>query len=131
MPSAFRFSTPRKTDIRDLCRAIVAVQTEEDMEAFLQDLCADRELQILRDRWFIAKLMHMGFSYRQITRKTGASSGTISRIARNIAFGSGELLRACKHRQDRLAREFVLSQNEEELEVLRNGREPLRMRHAR
>lgn len=50
-----------------------------DLTAFLSQLCLDRELKLLQSRWEIAKLLHMGFSYRIIREKTGASSATISR----------------------------------------------------
>lgn len=115
MPQPSKSSADVKTDIRDLCRAMLAIQSEEDMEAFLHELCPNAELRIMRDRWSVAKMMHLGFSYRQITRKTGASSSTIARVANSICFGSGQLLRACKRRQQRLAREFALSLQEEAL----------------
>lgn len=74
--------------------------------AFLSDLCTPQELKMLCDRWAIAKLMHMGFSYRIIQEKTGASSATIARVSQNLSRGTGELLRVCRLREEVFARQY-------------------------
>lgn len=73
---------------------------------------------MLSERWSIAKLMHMGFSYRIISQKTGASSATIARVSQNLSRGTGALLNTCRVREQALARLYeaksdeVLSLNE-------------------
>ncbi len=85
------------------------LQTPEEVRGFLIDLCSRQELEKISDRWGIAKLIAMGFSYRIIGQKTGASSATISRLQNNIAHGSGELLRTCKRREEVMARQFAFN----------------------
>lgn len=73
--------------------------TSQDLEALLKDLCTEQELVAFAERWSVAKLLHMGFSYRSITQKTGASSATIARIAKILSFGTGGLRNACRRRE--------------------------------
>lgn len=101
-----RFARSR-TNMMDLSAAILTLQTPEEIQAFLQDLCTQQELKILNERWTIAKLVHMGFSYRVISRKTGASSATISRVIQQLFHGKGELLKACQRRQDIMSRRYT------------------------
>jgi TrpR-related protein YerC/YecD len=93
-------------DSSDLCRAMMMLQTSEEMEAFMKELCSVQELKMLSERWSIAKLINMGFSYRIIGQKTGASSATIARLSQSLARGTGEILRTCKRREEALARQF-------------------------
>jgi TrpR-related protein YerC/YecD len=95
----------KNPDIRDLCRAIEPMKSASELEWFLKDLCTAQELRLIMERWSIAKLIHLGFPYRMISIKTGASSSTIARVSHNLALGSGELSRACKRRAENIARE--------------------------
>ncbi len=89
--------------LADLIRTILSTDDPEDLESFLRDLCSDKELEALAERWTIARLLQMGFSYRTVGRKTGASSATISRMALLLKRGSGGLREACARREQRLA----------------------------
>lgn len=94
-------------EMNDLCNTVLMLQTPEEVEGFLLDLCSRQELEKLSDRWSIAKLIAMGFSYRIIGQKTGASSSTISRLQNNIVNGSGHLVSICRRREEALARKFA------------------------
>lgn len=64
-------------------RAILTLKTEREMEAFLKDLLTPQEYKALRERWEIANLLNAGeLSYRDISKKTGASVTTVTRVAR-------------------------------------------------
>lgn len=64
-------------------RAILSLKTESEMEAFLKDLLTPQEYKALRERWDIARLLDEGeLSYRDISKKTGASVTTVTRVAR-------------------------------------------------
>ncbi|MCB9808432.1 hypothetical protein H6770_04220 [Candidatus Peribacteria bacterium] len=78
---------------RDFIRTLSALSHEES-ELLLKDHCTMQELRQISERWAVAKLIWMGFPYRVITQKTGASSTTIARVAHWIHYGEGGYARA-------------------------------------
>lgn len=72
-----------------LYRAIVSIQNEEECRKFLEDLCTVSELKAMQQRMDVALLLDQGLIYSEILEKTGASSATISRVNRSLAFGHG------------------------------------------
>ncbi|NHK29142.1 helix-turn-helix domain-containing protein [Parvularcula flava] len=69
--------------IAELCEAILEIQTKEEANAFLRDLCTPGELLAVSERWRIARLLDAGGkSYRDIARETHASTTTVARVAR-------------------------------------------------
>lgn len=72
-----------------LYRAIVSIQNEEECRKFLDDLCTVSELKAMQQRMDVALLLDEGLIYSEILEKTGASSATISRVNRSLAFGHG------------------------------------------
>ena len=66
-----------------LTEALLALKTRAEAEAFLTDLCTPAEVRALNERWQIAQLLDRGeFSYREIAEATGASTTTVTRVAR-------------------------------------------------
>ena len=72
-----------------LVRAILALETEEECRAFLEDLMTGREIQDCSQRLLVARLLRQRLVYSRIAEETGASSATISRVNRSMAFGHG------------------------------------------
>ena len=67
----------------DLFEAIARLDTAEEAQNFLRDLCTPTEIRAFIERWKVCQLLNSGkFSYRQINEATGASLATISRVAR-------------------------------------------------
>jgi TrpR-related protein YerC/YecD len=67
----------------DLCRALLAPETVEEMTRLLADLCTPAEIRTLAERWHVARLLEQGgLSYREINDATGVSTTTIVRVAR-------------------------------------------------
>lgn len=93
-------------DVIDLCRSVSLLQDGDAVASFLRELCTPQELTMFAERWTIAKLMYMGFSYRIISQKTGASSATIARLAQNLRRGNGAVRRLCLLREQALSRRF-------------------------
>ena len=73
----------------ELCEALLALRTEEECYAFLEDLCTVKEVLELSQRLSVAKKLRSGESYSAIGAATGASSATISRVRRSLEYGSG------------------------------------------
>ncbi len=72
----------------ELCRAILSLQTPEECEAFLEDICTIRELQDMAQRFAVAAMLDAGKNYQDISKETGASTATISRVSRCLNYGS-------------------------------------------
>ena len=82
----------KKFDIskcEDLFKAIIAVKTTEDCKKFLEDVCTIKELQDISQRLMVAKLLAEGKNYQDISKETGASATTISRVNRCLTYGNG------------------------------------------
>ena len=72
-----------------LIQAILALETEEECRAFLEDLMTGKEIQDCAQRLQVAKHLRQGLVYSRIAQATGASSATISRVNRCCTYGSG------------------------------------------
>ena len=72
-----------------LVRAILALETEEECRAFLDDLMTGREIQDCSQRILVAHLLREKLVYSRIAEATGASSATISRVNRCCTYGAG------------------------------------------
>lgn len=66
---------------RVLFRAIVSLKTGREAARFFRDLCTIEEIEEMANRWEAARLLNKGVSYRDIAKKLGMSTTTVSRIA--------------------------------------------------
>lgn len=71
-----------------LYEAFAAIQSKDEAQRFLEDLCTPNELQALIDRWLTVNLIKEGHSYRTINEQTGISVTTVGRVARCVMLGS-------------------------------------------
>ena len=81
---------------RNLCVALAALQTPEEVRAFLSDLCTPTEIQAMADRWAVVDHLERGVPYREIRRRTSVSLMTIGRVARFLRSGNGGYVTATK-----------------------------------
>ncbi len=81
---------PRWIDdsIKELARAILVLETEEEVLRFLEDICTINEIKELAQRLLVAKMLDEGKSYEEIERVTGTSSATISRVKKFLYYGA-------------------------------------------
>jgi TrpR-related protein YerC/YecD len=75
--------------VEALLDALLLVESREDAAAFLRDLCTLGELRDLAQRWAVVRLLDAGLHYSEISRRTGASTATITRIASWLNHGAG------------------------------------------
>lgn len=87
--------------IKALYRALLSLQTEEECEALLEDLCTIKELQDLSQRLCVARLLKEGKSYQVISRETGASTATICRVNKCLVYGKGGYRRALEKGEEK------------------------------
>ena len=72
-----------------LIEAILRLDDREDAERFLRDLCTLGELRDMAQRWAVVRLLDGGMHYAEISKRTGASTATITRIASWLNHGEG------------------------------------------
>jgi TrpR-related protein YerC/YecD len=67
----------------DLCGALLAPKSREEMGRLLLDLCTPAEVRTMAERWHVARLLdETDLSYREIHDGTGVSTTTIVRVGR-------------------------------------------------
>lgn len=76
-------------NIRYLYETILKIETLEECEALFDDLCTKTELASISQRLVVAKMLSEKKVYSDIVAQTGASTATISRVNRSLAFGAG------------------------------------------
>lgn len=67
--------------------AILALKTKEECYRFFEDLCTVSEIKSMSQRIAVAKMLRDKCVYTEIVAKTGASTATISRVNRSLAYG--------------------------------------------
>jgi TrpR-related protein YerC/YecD len=77
-----------------LLDAIVDLRDRDEAARFLRDLCTLGELHDLAQRWQVARLLADGRHYGEVSRLTGASTATVTRIAQWLHHGTGGYARA-------------------------------------
>ena len=78
--------------MRRLFSAVLSLKNEEECAAFFEDICTLREVQDLSQRLEVARMLHEGKNYIEISRETGASTATICRVNKCLQNGSGGYL---------------------------------------
>ena len=79
----------RTPNVDALIDAIVQLDDRDEATRFLRDLCTLGELHDLAQRWAVVRLLDEGLHYAEISRLTGASTATITRIASWLNHGEG------------------------------------------
>ena len=85
--------------IKEFIVILLSIKDKDAMSNFLRDVATIEEIESLASRWEAAKLVHKGVSYRDVAKKTGLSTATVTRIAHWIKHGEGgykEVLRRFK-----------------------------------
>jgi TrpR-related protein YerC/YecD len=76
-------------EIKELCRAVAAVRSEAEARRVLRDLCTLSELEAMAHRWQVAQLLEEGLPYLEISRRTHASTTTVTRVSHWLRHGEG------------------------------------------
>lgn len=77
------------SDAKALFEAIVSLENVEECARFFEDVCTIKEIQDLSQRYAVARMLDEGEKYQKIEATTGASTATISRVNKCLAYGSG------------------------------------------
>lgn len=74
---------------KEFYKAVLALKTEEECEAFFSDICTIQELEAFVQRLDVAKCLLEGKNYLDISKEIGVSTATISRVGKCIKYGDG------------------------------------------
>ncbi len=81
----------------------MAGKNEEELSNFLRDIGTLAELQAWSERYEVAKQLAQGKTYREIAVNTGASTTTVTRVAKYLENGEGGYRKALNaHRHHRM-----------------------------
>jgi TrpR-related protein YerC/YecD len=86
LPRDAGWQTP---EVNELLEAILRLRDIDEAGRFFRDLCTLGELHDLSQRWAVARMLDSGLHYADISRRTGASTATITRIASWLNHGEG------------------------------------------
>ncbi len=76
-------------NIDEFIDAVLKLDSKEACRNFFLDVCTIKELQDMSQRLLVAKALKAGGSYQEISKTTGASTATISRVNRCLNWGNG------------------------------------------
>ena len=79
---------PHSEATDNLFRAILTLETVEECYNFFEDACTIKEIIEITQRFEVAALLKQGVSYAQISKETGSSTATISRVNKCLTYGS-------------------------------------------
>ena len=75
--------------LHGLYQALLKLETEEECENFLSDLCTIKELQSMAQRLKAAKMLLEGKTYNEVIEETEISSATLARVSKCVRYGEG------------------------------------------
>lgn len=80
----------------DLVAALTTIRNEDTMRRFLRDLCTVAELDAMGQRLQVAAMVEQTIPYAEISKATGASTATVTRVAHWLRYGEGGYLAVLK-----------------------------------
>lgn len=94
----------RNQDTDELFEAILALESIEECYEFFEDACTIKEILDIAQRLKIAKMLKSGINYATISKETGVSTATISRVSKCIEYGNGGYNKAIEKAEKRKAK---------------------------
>ena len=78
-----------REDVNELFEAILTLKDIDDCYLFFEDICTVKELLDIAQRLRAAKMLAEGANYTEVSRETGMSTATISRVNKCLNYGDG------------------------------------------
>ncbi|SHI05229.1 Trp operon repressor family [Clostridium collagenovorans DSM 3089] len=72
-----------------LFESILQLKNIEECYKFFEDICTVNEINAIKQRLQVAKMLMDKRTYLDIANTTGASTATISRVNRSLTYGNG------------------------------------------
>jgi len=74
---------------KSLFSAFLQLKTNEEVGKFCRDLMTESEIQEFASRWQVAQELDSGLPQRQVSKKTGTSIATVTRVNQWLKRGMG------------------------------------------
>lgn len=78
-----------ESEINELYELLASLESKEDFEILLEDLCTIKEVEQMALRVKAAKLLLDGKTYLQVIDECDISSATLSRVSKCVRYGNG------------------------------------------
>ena len=79
---------PKNEEIDNLFKAILTLESVEECYSFFGDICTEKELIDISQRLEVARLLREKLNYVEISKRTGASTTTVSRVNKCLTYGN-------------------------------------------
>ena len=76
-------------DTKRFFEAILQLRDTEECRLFFEDICTVKEIQDISQRLKAAKMLSEGENYTVVSKETGMSTATISRVNKCLGYGGG------------------------------------------
>ncbi|MBQ2932306.1 MAG: hypothetical protein IJE62_05645 [Clostridia bacterium] len=90
----------QKPEIDRLFDTILKFSSLDECRSFFEDICTIKEIQDMSQRLEVARMLNKNKSYAEISKETGASTATISRVNKCLVYGSDGYKRALDKMED-------------------------------
>lgn len=80
--------TIRTDFVKELFEAVLTLENVEECFDFFEDVCTINEVLSIAQRFAVAKMLKENNTYLEISKETGASTATISRVNRSLNYGN-------------------------------------------
>ncbi len=78
-----------KRNLQQFYNAVLSLNSEEECRKFFDDVATIREILDMSARLEVARMLNEGTVFSEISKETGASSATISRVNKCLTYGEG------------------------------------------
>lgn len=79
----------KSEEVDELFQAVCSLKDQQECYRFFEDICTISEIKAIAQRLSVAKMLDEDVTYQEISRATGASTATISRVNRCLQYGAG------------------------------------------
>ena len=79
----------KNKDSDNLFKGVLALESIEDCERFFRDLMTEQEIEVFTARFKTALMLDKKISYRKISKETGMSTATVTRVNNWLERGMG------------------------------------------
>lgn len=90
----------KSPEIERLFKTILKLESLEECSSFFEDICTIKELQDMSQRLEVARMLNKNKSYAEVSKETGASTATISRVNKCLVYGSDGYKAALEKMED-------------------------------
>lgn len=84
-----KVKNPTSKELKELYEAVLQLKSTDECKKFFRDLCTTSEIAAMSERFRVVKMIEKEIPYREISKKVGSSTATITRVAHFFHHGKG------------------------------------------